>query len=109
MTASAGAPAVILGGGPSGLACAWELARRGHPTIVLEREMRSGGLCSTLEKDGYRFDLGGHRFVSKSEELASLVTRLLGPDLLEQERCSVVLHPQWRRHRKHIPSRSKRD
>jgi protoporphyrinogen oxidase len=89
---SSGAPAVILGGGPSGLACAWELARRGHPAIVLERETRSGGLCATIEKDGYRFDLGGHRFVSKNAELSSLVSRLLGPDLLEQERRSVVLH-----------------
>jgi protoporphyrinogen oxidase len=89
---SACGPTVILGGGPSGLACAWELARRGHPAIVLEREPRSGGLCSTLEKEGFRFDLGGHRFVSKSEELSRLVSGLLGPELLEQERRSVVLH-----------------
>lgn len=92
MHASPGAPAVILGGGPSGLACAWELARKGHPAIVLERETRSGGLCATVEKDGYRFDLGGHRFVSRSAELSRLVGNLLGPDLLEQERRSVVLH-----------------
>jgi protoporphyrinogen oxidase len=86
------APTVILGGGPSGLACAWELARNGHAVTVLEREPRSGGLCSTLEKDGYRFDLGGHRFVSKNAELSRLVSDLLGSDLLEQERRSVVLH-----------------
>jgi protoporphyrinogen oxidase len=83
---------VILGGGPSGLACAWELARHGRPVIILEREPRSGGLCSTLEKDGYRFDLGGHRFVSKNAELSRRIAELLGPDLLEQERRSVVLH-----------------
>jgi protoporphyrinogen oxidase len=90
MDASAGT--AVLGGGPSGLACAWELARRGHPVVVLEREPRSGGLCATVEQDGYRFDFGGHRFVSPSEDLSGLVRELVGDDLLTRERRSVVLH-----------------
>jgi protoporphyrinogen oxidase len=85
-------PALVLGGGPSGLACAWELARAGRSVTVLEREPRAGGLCATLERDGWRFDLGGHRFVSSNAELARRVRELLGGDLLEQERRSVVLH-----------------
>jgi protoporphyrinogen oxidase len=87
---------VILGGGPCGLAAAWELARRGHAPVVVEREPLVGGLCATHARsrsDGtWRFDLGGHRFVSSSEDLSRWLESLLGDDLLTQERKSVVLH-----------------
>ncbi len=87
---------VILGGGPCGLAAAWELAREGHRPIVLEREGLVGGLCAThamARDDGtWRFDLGGHRFVSSDERLSRWLEGLLGDDLLTQERKSVVLH-----------------
>ena len=85
-------PHVILGGGPCGLAAAWHLARRGAKPLVLEREELVGGLCATHERGGWRFDLGGHRFVSGDAELSRWVEDLLGSELLEQERRSVVLH-----------------
>ncbi|HEY3822125.1 MAG TPA: FAD-dependent oxidoreductase [Polyangiaceae bacterium] len=85
-------PFVILGGGPCGLAAAWHLARRGAQPIVLEREDLVGGLCATHEKSGWRFDLGGHRFVSGDAELSRWIEGLLGSELLERERRSVVLH-----------------
>jgi protoporphyrinogen oxidase len=85
-------PFVIIGGGPCGMAAAWHLARRGARPIVLEAEALVGGLCATHERNGWRFDLGGHRFVSSDAELSTWVERLLGDDLLEQERRSVVLH-----------------
>lgn len=83
---------VILGGGPCGLAAAWHLAKRGLRPIVLEREALVGGLCATHERDGFRFDLGGHRFVSSDAELSRRLERMLGDDLLTQHRRSVVLH-----------------
>ncbi len=87
---------VILGGGPCGLAAAWELARHGHRPIVLEREPLVGGLCAThtfvRDEGTWRFDLGGHRFVSSDEHLSRWLEGLLGDDLLTQERKSVVLH-----------------
>lgn len=85
-------PFVIIGGGPCGLAAAWHLARRGAHPVVLEAEDCVGGLCATHERDGWRFDLGGHRFVSSDAELSRWVEQMLGDDLLEQERRSVVLH-----------------
>jgi protoporphyrinogen oxidase len=83
---------VILGGGPCGLAAAWRLAKLGHAPLVLEREPLVGGLCATHERHGYRFDLGGHRFVSSDAELGVWLEKLLGGDLLTRERKSVVLH-----------------
>jgi protoporphyrinogen oxidase len=83
---------VVLGGGPCGLAAAWELARAGREPIVVEREPLVGGLCATHEKNGFRFDLGGHRFVSSDAKLTRWLEAILGGELLEQERRSVVLH-----------------
>jgi len=51
----------VLGAGPAGLACAWELASRGARVVVLEASQRVGGLAATTERDGFRFDQGGHR------------------------------------------------
>jgi protoporphyrinogen oxidase len=84
-------PVVILGGGPCGLSAAWELAARGVPVVVLERESLPGGLCATVEHQGWRFDLGGHRFLSSSPELVDRVKKLLGDSLLLAQRKSVVL------------------
>jgi protoporphyrinogen oxidase len=86
------APFVIVGGGPCGLAAAWHLAKLGRRPIVLEREALVGGLCATHARAGWRFDLGGHRFVSGDASLSARLEALLGPDLLTQERRSVVLH-----------------
>jgi protoporphyrinogen oxidase len=85
-------PFVIVGGGPCGLAAAWHLCRLGAQPIVVEREALVGGLCATYERDGWRFDLGGHRFVSADGVLSRWLETLLGDDLLLCERKSVVLH-----------------
>jgi protoporphyrinogen oxidase len=82
---------VVLGGGAAGMTAAWELRRLGAEVTVVEREPLVGGLCATHERDGWRFDLGGHRFLSRSGELVELVQRLLGDELLDRQRRSVIL------------------
>jgi protoporphyrinogen oxidase len=81
----------VLGAGPAGLACAWELASRGARVAVLEASDHVGGLAATVERDGHRFDLGGHRFLTRWPELLERVTKLLGDDLLLVDRHSVVV------------------
>ena len=86
------APFIIFGGGPCGLAAAWQLCQFGEKPIVIEREPLVGGLCATHERDGWRFDLGGHRFVSGDAALSRWLEKLLGDDLLSAERRSIVLY-----------------
>jgi len=83
---------VVLGGGACGMSAAWALVRAGAEVTVLEREPRAGGLCGTHERDGFRFDLGGHRFLTRSSSLLQLVEELLGDELLLRTRSSVVLN-----------------
>ena len=82
---------LVLGGGPCGLSAAWELSKYGYDITVIEKESKAGGLCITNEYKGYRFDLGGHRFISKNKELVENVCRIMGDELLTSDRKSVIL------------------
>src|SRR3954464_13072525 len=82
----------ILGGGACGTTAAWHLARAGAEVTVLEREPRVGGLCGTHERDGFRFDFGGHRFITRNPDIDALVRSLLGGDLRERKRSSIILN-----------------
>src|ERR687889_2651477 len=62
-------PVAVLGGGPAGLTAGYLLAQQGRPVIVLEAEDQVGGLAKTEVRDGYRFDLGGHRIFTKVKEV----------------------------------------
>ena len=81
---------LILGGGPAGLGAAWELAEAGARALVVEREEDTGGLCRTHARGDYRFDMGGHRFITADRELLDRVVALLGDELLLSERTSEV-------------------
>ena len=54
-----------LGAGPADLTAARVLARAGRARVVFEAESQVGRIANTIELDGYRFDLGGHRFYTK--------------------------------------------
>ena len=61
---------VIIGAGPAGLTAAYELAvRYGITSTVLESDSVVGGISRTVERDGWRFDIGGHRFFTKVKEV----------------------------------------
>ena len=85
--------AVIVGAGPAGLTAAYELSKQGAPVVVLESDPEYvGGLARTVSYHGYRFDIGGHRFFSKSREVEDLWTEILGADLLQRPRSSKIYY-----------------
>src|SRR5215216_6217326 len=86
-------PTVILGGGPAGLTAGYLLAKRGLPVIVLEAEDQVGGIAKTAVRDGYRFDLGGHRFFTKAQEVDALWHEIMREEFLERPRMSRIY---WR-------------
>jgi protoporphyrinogen oxidase len=84
---------VVMGAGPAGLTAAYELMKRGVPVTVLERDPKQvGGLARTVEHKGYRFDIGGHRFFSKNEEVEELWTEILGDEMLNRGRLSRIYY-----------------
>lgn len=83
---------VILGAGPAGLACAYELSRHQISATVIDRNPCVGGLLRTVSLDGYIFDIGGHRFLSKNAEVNALWQKILGPDLIRVKRKSRILY-----------------
>ncbi|HET7465432.1 MAG TPA: NAD(P)/FAD-dependent oxidoreductase [Candidatus Dormibacteraeota bacterium] len=86
-------PIVVLGAGPAGLTAAYELVRHGAPVCVIEKDPRYvGGIARTVEHNGYRFDIGGHRFFSKSQEVEDLWTELMGDEMLTRGRLSRIYY-----------------
>ncbi|MCX8007491.1 MAG: NAD(P)/FAD-dependent oxidoreductase [Coriobacteriia bacterium] len=83
---------IIVGAGPAGLTCAYELARNGAAPLVVEALDDVGGISRTVEFEGYRFDLGGHRFFSKSEEIERLWDEIAFEPLLVRPRLSRIFY-----------------
>ncbi|HEX8032665.1 MAG TPA: NAD(P)/FAD-dependent oxidoreductase, partial [Ktedonobacterales bacterium] len=84
---------VIMGAGPAGLTAAYELTRYRVPALVLEMDQRFvGGISRTEERWGYRFDIGGHRFFSKSQEIEDFWTEVAGDLLVTRGRLSRIYY-----------------
>ena len=87
---------LILGGGLAGLAAAWSLTQAGRRVQVLESGDAVGGLARTVSRDGFRFDLGGHRFFTHDERVDRFVRELLGNELVTVPRASrIYLGGKW--------------
>ncbi|HUE29156.1 MAG TPA: FAD-dependent oxidoreductase, partial [Solirubrobacteraceae bacterium] len=83
-------PVVALGGGPAGLTAGYLLAKQGKSVIVLESTDQVGGIARTDVREGYRFDLGGHRFFTKAKEVDALWHEVLGDEFLKRPRQSRI-------------------
>src|SRR3984893_12940303 len=84
---------VVMGAGPAGLSAAYELTRHGTPVTVVEKDPRQvGGSARTLEFMGCRFDVGPHRFFSKSAEIEALWTEVLGDEIRSVSRLTRIAY-----------------
>jgi protoporphyrinogen oxidase len=87
-------PYVVIGGGPAGLTAGYLLAKAGKKVIVFEADEQVGGIAKTVvDPYGYRFDLGGHRFFTKNQEVNDLWLEIMGDEFLMRPRMSRIY---WR-------------
>src|SRR5438132_12501759 len=96
---------VIIGGGPAGLTAALELSKHDIPAVVLEADKQVGGISRSVNYKGYLFDIGGHRFFTKWEEVNRMWREIVGDKFLTRPRLfgtsyhrQFVLHPQLAKH-----------
>lgn len=83
----------IIGAGPAGLTAAYLLTKKGYRVSVIEKDAHYvGGISRTVEVDGYRFDIGGHRFFSKSKEVVDLWNEILPDDFIQRPRMSRIYY-----------------
>jgi len=84
---------VIIGAGPAGLTAAYLLAKHQIKVTVLEADpIYVGGIARTVTYKGYGFDIGGHRFFSKSKEIEDFWSEILPDDMLDRPRSSRIFY-----------------
>src|SRR5579862_2074067 len=83
----------IIGAGPAGLTAGYLLSKENVPVTILEADPEYvGGIARTAKYKGYHFDIGGHRFFSKSKEVEDLWSELLPDDMLDRPRSSRIFY-----------------
>ncbi len=84
---------ICIGAGPAGLTAAYHLTKAGVQVTVLERDpVHVGGISRTEKYKGFRFDVGGHRFFSRSKEINALWREILGDQLITRPRKSRIFY-----------------
>ncbi len=83
----------VIGAGPAGLTAAYLLAKANHSVVVYEGDPTYvGGISRTESYKGFHFDIGGHRFFSKSKEVEDFWTEILGDEMLDRPRSSRIYY-----------------
>jgi protoporphyrinogen oxidase len=79
---------LILGAGPAGLFCGYELQKHGKKPMLIEKESSPGGLCRTIKHDKFKFDFGPHIFFTKNKYLNGII--------VENNAFGRMLKHEWR-------------
>src|SRR3990172_1581250 len=83
---------VVIGAGPAGLTAAYKLVEYNLHPIVLEQLDKVGGLARTETYKGNYFDMGGHRFYTKSRTVSKFWKEILDGEFLLRPRLSRIYY-----------------
>jgi protoporphyrinogen oxidase len=83
---------VVIGGGPAGLTAAHQLVQQGVAPVVLEKAAIVGGIAKTESYRGFHFDMGGHRFFTKSSAVQEFWDKVLDDEFLQRNRLSRIYY-----------------
>ncbi|MEI6874681.1 MAG: NAD(P)-binding protein, partial [Spirochaetota bacterium] len=84
---------LIIGAGPAGLTAGYLLSKAGRGVAVIERDpVYVGGISRTVNYKDFLFDIGGHRFFSKSKEVVDLWNEILPKDFIDRPRLSRIFY-----------------
>jgi protoporphyrinogen oxidase len=84
----------VIGAGPAGITCAYELAKRGTAVDVYEADSAPGGMAKSIELWDQKVDLGPHRFFSKDPRVNRLWAEVAGDDYEMVERLTRIFYKQ---------------
>jgi protoporphyrinogen oxidase len=82
----------IIGAGVAGLTAGLLLAEKGKSVEIFEQDSQVGGIAKTVNYPNYRFDLGGHRFLTKYPEVQGFWSQILGREFLSVGRQSRIYY-----------------
>jgi protoporphyrinogen oxidase len=83
----------VIGAGPAGLTAAYCLTKKMPSVLVIEKDpVYVGGISRTVSYKNFLFDIGGHRFFSKSKEVVDLWQEILPDDFIERPRLSRIYY-----------------
>ena len=83
----------VVGAGPAGLTTAYCLSKEMPSVLLIEKDpVYVGGISRTVSHNGFLFDIGGHRFFSKSQEVVNLWSEILPDDFIERPRLSRIYY-----------------
>jgi protoporphyrinogen oxidase len=87
----------IVGAGPAGLTAGYLLSTRESQfePVVFEVLDQVGGIARTANYEGYRFDIGGHRFFTKVPEVEAIWHEICGEDFLTWPRLSRIYYGKY--------------
>ncbi|MBT3484383.1 MAG: NAD(P)/FAD-dependent oxidoreductase [Desulfobacula sp.] len=83
---------IVIGAGPAGLAATYNSAKRKIEAICFEADNMVGGISRTVERNNFRFDIGGHRFFTKIKRVNNIWNEVLGEDFLLRPRLSRIFY-----------------
>lgn len=80
-----------MGAGPAGLSAGYVLTQQSVNSVVCEQANAVGGLARTIRKGNFRFDIGGHRFFTKNDDIHKFIMDLMGDEVIKVKRKSRIL------------------